>query len=131
MSGFVLLQNREFNFPHSKYCCRRDVRPFYQPPSVCTLLEMAKRVPVLPMGINLFGCCCFYGKKCFLFPPSRWSLQQRGDNNIEEGENAIVDIAIAILDQSITIIVYSAIVICPRSQVTPNHIIKQRQSYVV
>ena len=23
-SGFVLLQNREFNFPHSKYCCRQS-----------------------------------------------------------------------------------------------------------
>ena len=48
-----------------------------QPP-LLPLLEMAKRVAVLPMGINLFGPCCrFYGEKCFLFPPQGAAIQEQ------------------------------------------------------
>ena len=48
-----------------------------QPP-LLPLLEMAKRVAILPMGINLFGPCCrFFGEKCFLFPPQGAAIQEQ------------------------------------------------------
>ena len=52
------------------------VQPTLPVPTTLSLLEMAKRVPVLPLGINLFQFlhCFNIRRKMLSFPPSRWSL---------------------------------------------------------
>ena len=52
------------------------VQPCLPVPTTLSLLEMAKRVPVLPLGINLFQFlhCFNIRRKMLSFPPSRWSL---------------------------------------------------------
>ena len=52
------------------------VQPTLLVPTTLSLLEMAKRVPVLPLGINLFQFlhCFNIRRKMLSFPPSRWSL---------------------------------------------------------
>ena len=52
------------------------VQPTLPVPTTLSLLKMAKRVPVLPLGINLFQFlhCFNIRRKMLSFPPSRWSL---------------------------------------------------------
>ena len=89
-SGFVLLQNREFNFPHSKYCCRQSKTLTYCPTNPASANhpltpENGQEGPCLAFGYKSFSVPTLlqYTAKNAFFSPLKVELIQNVQNGVK------------------------------------------------